>query len=222
MSILNNLHVFVKSQPVASPVANLGDKVILLKKKMDLTKQCSVLSRLESELRRQGFAGSTDIPKLVFLCLYTRWLEKPVSLVIKGPSGSGKSHALNAALQFVPEEAFEEVSGMSEKALLYQEGLDLKHRYLVIGEAAGLANGDGRTFLRQLLSEHKVRYLTVQKISGGQIKGQDLSPIEGPLGLILTTTANALHPEDEVGCFLFISTKATRGSGRCCLARRTD
>jgi hypothetical protein len=104
---------------------------------------------------------------------------------------------LHAGLQFVPSEAFEEVSGMSEKALLYMNELNLKHRYLVIGEAAGLASGDGRTFLRQLLSEGTVRYLTVQKSSNGPNKGQDLRPTEGPIGLILTTTANALHPEDE-------------------------
>jgi hypothetical protein len=165
---------------------------------MKTVKTVSILGALEDELRQQGFAGSTDVPKLVFLCLYTRFFEKPVSLVIKGPSGSGKSYALHAGLQFVPGEAFEEVSGMSEKALLYMDELDLKHRYLVIGEAAGLASGDGRTFLRQLLSEGAVRYLTVQKGSnGGPNKGQDLRPTEGPIGLILTTTANALHPEDE-------------------------
>ena len=162
-----------------------------------LTEEVSILDVLEDELRQQGFAGSADVPKLVFLCLYSRFFEKPVSLVIKGPSGSGKSHALHAGLQFVPKEAFEEVSGMSEKALLYMDGLNLKHRYLVIGEAAGLASGEGRTFLRQLLSENTVRYLTVQRSTDGPFKGQDLKPIEGPTGLILTTTANALHPEDE-------------------------
>ncbi|CAN5272222.1 hypothetical protein BH10PSE9_BH10PSE9_00590 [soil metagenome] len=156
----------------------------------------SVLGVLEDELRQQGFAGPTDVPKLVLLCLYTRFLEKPVSLVIKGPSGSGKSHALHAGLQFAPREAFEEFSGMSEKALLYMNDLNLKHRYLVIGEAAGLSDGAGRAFLRQLLSEGTVRYATVQKTSDGLV-GQELRPIEGPTGLIMTTTANALHLEDE-------------------------
>lgn len=161
-----------------------------------LLTQPSILAALDDELRQQGFAGSTDVPKLVFLCLYTRFFRKPVSLAIKGPSGSGKSYALHAGLQFIPDTAFQEFSGMSEKALLYLDGLDLKHRYLVIGEAAGLSQGVGRAFLRQLLSEGKVRYATVQSTSKGLV-GQELKPLEGPTGLILTTTANALHPEDE-------------------------
>jgi len=85
---------------------------------------------------------------------------------------------------------------MSEKALIYHEGLNLKHKYLVIGEAAGLAEGNGRAFLRQLLSEGRVRYATVQSTSAGLV-GKDLKPLEGPTGLLMTTTANSLHPEDE-------------------------
>lgn len=162
----------------------------------DLTARKSILQALDDELRRQGFAGPTDVPKLVFLCLFTRFFEKPARLVIKGPSGSGKSHALHAGLQFVPRTAYEEFSGMSEKALAYMDGLNLKHRCLVIGEAAGLAKGDGRTLLRQLLSEDSIRYATVQSTADGLV-GKELKPIEGPTGLIMTTTANALHPEDE-------------------------
>lgn len=162
----------------------------------DIATSASILDLLEAELRTQGFIGSTHLPKLVFLCLITRFFSKPVSLVIKGPSGSGKSYALAAGLQFVPKSAFEEFSGMSEKALIYHDGLKLKHKYLVIGEAAGLAEGNGRAFLRQLLSEGRIRYATVESTSSG-IAGKDLKPIEGPVGLLMTTTANALHPEDE-------------------------
>ena len=51
-------------------------------------------------------------------------------------------------------------------------------------------------FIRQLLSEGEVRYATVQSTADG-IVGKDLPKVEGPAGLIMTTTANALHPEDE-------------------------
>lgn len=163
---------------------------------MKLASRESILSAVDEELRLQGFAGPTEIPKLVLLSLYTRFFDQPVSLVIKGPSGSGKSFALHAGLQFVPPDAYEEFSGMSEKALVYLDGVELKHKFLVIGEAAGLAQGEGRAFLRQLLSEGKIRYATVQKTPKGLV-GQELKPIEGPTGLLMTTTANALHPEDE-------------------------
>lgn len=161
-----------------------------------LASQSSILDILESELRTRGFSGPANVPKFVALSLYTRWFRKPVSAVIKGPSGSGKSFALKAGLQFIPDDACESFSGMSEKALVYLNDLDLKHRFLVIGEAAGLASGEGRALLRQLLSEGHVKYATVQKTKDG-LAGKLLKPLEGPTGLLMTTTANSLHPEDE-------------------------
>lgn len=156
----------------------------------------SILDQLGREIEERGFAGSTDLPKLVYLVFLTGMLKRPVSLVIKGPSGAGKSFSLNAAMQFIPESAYERFEGMSEKALVYLKGLNVKHRHLVIGEAAGLASGEGRTLLRQLLSEGRVRYATVQSTSNGLV-GSELPTLEGPTGLIMTTTATGLHLEDE-------------------------
>ena len=81
---------------------------------------------------------------------------------------------------------------MSEKALVYLPNFDLKHKHLVIGEAAGMAEGGGRTLIRQLLSEGKVRYATVQSTSEG-LEGAELPSLEGPCGLIMTTTATGLQ-----------------------------
>jgi hypothetical protein len=152
-----------------------------------LANERSILDVFEASLRECGFSGSTNIPKLAFLALYTR-MRDPVSLVIKGPSGSGKSYALKAALKYLPTSAYEQFSGMSEKALIYS-GLNLKNRFLIIQEAAGLAEGNGRVFLRQLITEGVVRYATVQSTSTG-IVGKELPPMEGPTGLMMTTTAN--------------------------------
>jgi hypothetical protein len=156
-----------------------------------------ILRYLEDVVHRQGFAGPASIPQIVYLTHITSMLTRPVSLVIKGPSGSGKSFCLQMGEQFIPPSAYERVEGMSEKALLYATDLNLKNRHLVIGEAAGMAEGSGRVFLRQVLSEGKVRYLTVEKTDSGQMKASEKNSLEGPLGLIMTTTAHALHPEDE-------------------------
>jgi hypothetical protein len=85
---------------------------------------------------------------------------------------------------------------MSERALIYNKDLKLKHKHLVIQEAGGLSDGVGRIYLRQLLSEGKVRYATVQSTKNGLV-GEELPPIEGPTGLLMTTTSRSLHPEDE-------------------------
>lgn len=162
---------------------------------IDLATHPRILDELENDLKKLGFAGPTDIVKLLYLALQTRRFAKICSAVIKAPSGRGKSFALNQALKFVPPSAYEYFSGMSEKAIVYS-GLDLSHRFLVIGEAAGMSQGDGRAFLRQLLSEDQVKYMTVQKTEHG-MKGEQLPTVKGPTGLIMTTTSNELHPEDE-------------------------
>ena len=191
---IQNISIPGSSETEAPELATYQNE--LLAQSRGLANQTSILSLLSHELIQSGFAGSTDIPELVVLSMYTRFFENPVSLVIKGPSGAGKSFSLQAGLNFVPGEAYEMFSGMSEKALLYLRDLDLKHRMLVIGEAAGLAEGQGRAFLRQLLSEGQVRYATVQSTDKG-MAGEELDHLEGPTGLIMTTTATGLHPEDE-------------------------
>ena len=86
---------------------------------------------------------------------------------------------------------------MSERALAYLGGqLDLKHKTLIIQEAAGMSKGTGRAFLRQLLTEGQIRYATVQSTRDG-LQGVELPVVEGPCGLIMTTTANRIHHEDE-------------------------
>jgi len=157
----------------------------------------NILQELENNLRAHGYVGDTRPAKLVYLTLVSTLLPEPVSLVIKGPSGSGKSFALRCGKRYVPEDAYEEFHGMSEKAIVYMgDKLDLKHKGLIIQEAAGLRDGQGRAFLRQLLTEGSIRYATVQSNKDG-LEGLELPPVEGPCGLLMTTTANSLHPEDE-------------------------
>ena len=160
----------------------------------DLTNEANILAALDAAIVRTGYVGDTRPPKLVFLASHTRFLDRPVSVLIKGPSGCGKSHALSTGLKFIPGHAFEMLHGMSEKALPYSN-LDLKHKHLAIQEAAGMASGSGAIFLRQLLSEGRLRYMTVQSTEEG-LESVELT-MEGPTGLFMTTTANSLHPEDE-------------------------
>jgi len=189
-----------KTLPLAEKVAleaKAPDRTALLEKCRALAEAPSILAILDKELKAHGFAGPTQVPQLVFLSVYTQLFDKPVSLVLKGTSGSGKSFALHAGLRYLPEAAYEEFHGMSEKALLYLEDLNLKHRHLIIQEASGFdKSGSGRVFLRQLMSEGRLNYATVQSTTTGLV-GRKLEAVEGPVGVMMTTTANRLHHEDE-------------------------
>jgi hypothetical protein len=154
----------------------------------------NILERFAEELARSGVAGESRIAKLLYLALTSRLLERLVSIALKGPSSGGKSYLVDRVLSFVPKNTYHALTAMSEHALAYSEE-PLSHRFLVIYEASGMA-GDMQTYLiRTLLSEGRLRYETVEKTSEG-IKAR-LIEREGPTGLIVTTTATRLHPENE-------------------------
>lgn len=156
-----------------------------------------MLDEITHNIKKHGFVGGTRPAILAYLSILSSLLDQPVPLLIKGASGAGKSFSLKVAKRYVPEDAFTEFHAMSEKALAYMgDKLDLRHRTLIIQEAAGWGGGDGRVFLRQLLTEGKISYATVMSTRDG-LEASTLPPVEGPCSVIMTTTSNRLHQEDE-------------------------
>jgi hypothetical protein len=159
-----------------------------------LATEARILDRFAETLERSGVAGESRVLKLLYLALTSRLLDKPVSIAVKGPSSGGKSYLTERVLSFFPKSAYHAITAMSERTLAYSEE-PIKHRFLVIYEAEGMS-GDFATYLiRFLLSEGRVRYETVEKTRDG-LKAR-LIEREGPTGLIVTTTALKLHPENE-------------------------
>lgn len=159
-----------------------------------LIREPDILSRFAAELERAGVVGEERTAKLVYLAATSRLLDKPVSVAVKGTSSAGKSHTTQETLRFFPPEAFYALSAMSERALAYSEE-PLKHRTLVIYEAAGMSGDFGTYLLRSLLSEGRIRYETVEKTPEG-LRSRFIER-EGPTNLVVTTTAVRLHPENE-------------------------
>ena len=160
----------------------------------DLALAPNILERFAEDLARSGVVGESELAKILYLVMTSRFLEELVSMAMKGPSSGGKSYLTGGVLGFFPEESYYALTAMSEKALAYGKE-PLSHRFLVLYEAAGM-NSDFQSYLiRSLLSEGRVRYETVEKTSEGM--QPRLIEREGPTGLIVTTTAVKLHPENE-------------------------
>jgi DNA primase len=116
----------------------------------DLAEKPSILDAFAEDYHKL-VAGEDRAGKLLFLSLMTRYLNRPVSAVLKGPSSAGKSYITEQVLSFFPPAVYYPLSGMSERALAYSEE-PLKHRYLVIYEAARQAVLTLATEHRQLCS----------------------------------------------------------------------
>src|SRR5215216_396471 len=160
----------------------------------ELAKAPNILERFAAELAQSGVAGEARIAKLLYLAVTSRLLQRPVSIALKGPSSGGKSHVVERVLSFVPASAYYALTAMSERTLAYSEE-PIKHRFLVVYEAAGISGEFATYLMRSLLSEGCVRYETVEKTPQG-LQAR-LIEREGPTGLIVTTTRDGLHPENE-------------------------
>jgi hypothetical protein len=159
-----------------------------------LARAAKILDEFAVELSRVGVVGERRAGKLIYLAVTSRLLDRPVSVAVKGPSSGGKSFVVESTLKFFPPEAFYALTAMSERALAYSSE-PLKHRHLVIYEAAGMASDFASYLIRSLLSEGRLRYETVEKTKEGLVPR--LIEREGPTGLIVTTTSLRLHPENE-------------------------
>ena len=153
-----------------------------------------ILDRFLTMILGLGVVGEHQAVKIIYLAVVSRLLDRPVSVVVKGASSAGKSYLVEGVLCFFPDDAYYALSGMSERALAYGDE-PLAHRMLVIYEAAGLSGDFASYLMRSLLSEGRIRYETVEKTPDGM--RARLIEREGPTGLILTTTAITLHPENE-------------------------
>jgi hypothetical protein len=153
-----------------------------------------VLTEVVNTLREIGVVGEERALKLIYLAVTSRVLVRIVSVAVKGATSGGKSHLVERVLSLFPPEAVYTLSAMSERALAYSQE-PLSHRMLVIYEAAGLAGNFSTYLIRSLLSEGRIRYETVEKTKDGL--RPRLIEREGPTGLLITTTAPRLHPENE-------------------------
>lgn len=160
----------------------------------ELAGKPDILNAFADALTEIGLVGERRAAQLIYLAMVSRLLDKPVSVAVKGPSSGGKSFVVDTALKFFPPTAFYALTAMSDRALAYSNE-PLRHRYLVIYEAAGMASDFATYLIRSLLSEGCVRYETVEKTESGL--ASRLIEREGPTGLIVTTTNLRLHPENE-------------------------
>jgi hypothetical protein len=165
----------------------------------DLASDPHILDRMASALERSGLVGERRPAKLIYLVLTSRLLGRPICAVVKGPSSTGKSFVTGQVLSLFPPPASYRLSGMSERALAYGKE-PLKHRTLVIEEAAALSGGMGAYLLRSLISEGHLRYETVEHSKEGELKPRVIER-EGPTGLLVTTTALNLDAELETRLF---------------------
>ncbi len=164
-----------------------------------------ILAIFLDDFRRAGVVGEERLGQLIYLALTSRMLPwdpaaavRPVSLLPKGTTSTGKSHATGTTLRFFPEQTYFSLGSFSRRYLFYEEET-FSHRIIYVPEWASIKEDEEIVaMLRILLSEGRIVHGTVEgegKRSARRIEKK------GPTGLIVTTTEAAVDTEMETRLF---------------------
>ncbi len=130
-------------------------------RKIDREKAVGLLTdpRFLYEARKKvselGIVGEARIILILLLAAIARVFPKPPSVLIKGPTSSGKSTVAKTTLQLFPSECILERAGLSRKALAHGKG-SLAHKILFIHEYR--CGRDAQQLLRLLQSEGRITH----------------------------------------------------------------
>jgi hypothetical protein len=162
-----------------------------------LSKSNSVLDQVAATVKQLGAAGVSREAKILYLALTTRLLSGiPAHVLVKGTAAGGKNYLLDTVCRLFPDHAIFKMSGMSDRALAYLTE-PLAHRFIILAEAAAIEESDmALALIRTLLSEGQLAYATVEKNEDG-VLASVMKRLQGPTGLIMTTTAPRIHEENE-------------------------
>lgn len=154
--------------------------------------------RFVAAMETLGVVGERPNLILLLLTIVSRLLKKPISVVLKSASSTGKSFLMNTVLSTLPATEYTVFTAASAKALFFRQD-SLAHKVLAFMERPGVEGSDYQ--IRVLQSEGKLTYSIAEKDPDtGKIVTNDRE-VAGPVAYIETTTEPVLHDENETRLF---------------------
>lgn len=167
-----------------------------------LAHEPDLLAKVVKTVHDLGVAGEDRVIRGTYLTALSQVLAEPISLVVKGTSAGGKSYSTKTTLLLFPADDFYSVTAGSQRSLIFTDE-EFSHRTIVMFEATALRevaekrDGDMTAMIvRTLLSEGRIVYDMTERGDDGKMGARRIVK-EGPTNLIVTTTADNLHNENE-------------------------
>jgi len=183
---------------------------------LELLWDARFLFRVGQQIGEMGIIGEERNRLSLFLAALTKDSKKSVSVIVKGPTSSGKNNLLRAVVALLPPEWVVVRSGLTKQALAYgSESLSDKILYLF--EYRGGRDAQLLTRLLQsegtLLHEHTV-------MDGGGRKTQ-IAHREGDPVILTTCTDERVYADDETR-FLSLRADASAAQTRSVLRSKFE
>lgn len=151
-------------------------------------------------IQKLGLVGEMDNAKIIYLAMTSRLLDRPVHVVVKGPTGSGKSNLARLVMKFFPPSSYLSISAMSDKALINMTE-NISHKAIVLHEFMGMGDKDSWSnyFMRLMMSEDEIMYGVSEERSKKGKKTHETAwkQVKGPISLITTTTLTSIFTDNE-------------------------
>jgi len=160
---------------------------------MELLQSPELIPRILADFAAVGLVGEETNKLVGYLAAVSRKLDRPLGVVIQSSSAAGKSTLMDAVLAFVPEEDKVKYSAMTGQSLFYMGETNLKHKALAIVEEEGASRASYALKLLQSEGELTIASTGKDPTSGNLITQQ--YRVEGPVALLLTTTARDIDEE---------------------------
>lgn len=159
---------------------------------IELLRDVKFLFRVGEKAAEMGVVGERKICLTLFLAALTSQLEERVSILVKGPSSSGKNNALKAILSLLPPEYLITRSSLTKKSLAHTaEELDGKVFYIF--EMVG--GKDAQYLQRELQSEGSLQH--EHTVLGGGSRTTKVARVMGAPVFLTTTTSESVFIDDE-------------------------
>jgi hypothetical protein len=152
----------------------------------------NLLDQAAKVMTARGYVGEETNKPLVYLVATSRLLAKPASAILRAESAAGKSELLDRVTELFPEESVEFLSRITPHALYYAGADHLRHKVVVVDEAAGTTEADYA--IRTLQTKGLLRLALTVKGKAESFEAR------GPIALLSGTTSPDLNPENLSRC----------------------
>ena len=160
---------------------------------LELLRDPDLTGRILRDFELCGFVGEETNKLTGYIAAVSRHLEAPLAVILQSSSAAGKSSLMESILAFLPEEHRIEYSAMTGQSLFYMGETDLKNKVLAIVEEEGASRA---AYALKLLQSEGV--LTIASTGKDPATGRMITHqyrVEGPVAILLTTTAIDLDEE---------------------------
>ena len=167
-----------------------------------LLKTKDIFAEILKDLETMGVTGEETNKLVGYLAAVSRKLDDPLSVLIQSRSAAGKSTLQDAILSLVPDEDYVKYTRITDQALFYKDEDSLVHKILAIEEEMGM--GGAAYSIRNIQSSKKITVAATGKDPGtGKMKTDEYT-VNGPVAVMITTTAAEIEGE-TASRFLFLT-----------------